>query len=364
MTEKLKNLDKLAIVYPLLFIVAIAGLFVGYESPAKAEEHVLNGGQLYSLILPTATDYNTVSANQVTVADAAVTVASIGNLSVYGQASSNADTVRIKEELGQTDETVVSKVGEATNTKAWVTYIVLEGENVDTIVDKFNGMVNSTTIRWANGLKDATVSPGVSLLIPVVDGVVYTVEDGASYDSIIEKYGSDVESINYYNEDIIDGVLPVGQKILLPNGTLPEKDRPEYVAPAPVVVRPSYSYGGTWANAGVMAAGNRYAYGNCTWYAYNRRIALGLPVGSFWGNANTWDVAARAAGMWVDGTPTAGAIFVQKSGYYGHVGIVEEVYWDSGTMLVSDMNNYGHNGFGRYSFWIANISGFASAYIH
>jgi surface antigen len=113
-----------------------------------------------------------------------------------------------------------------------------------------------------------------------------------------------------------------------------------------------------------MAAGNRYAYGNCTWYAYNRRIALGLPVGSFWGNANTWDIAARAAGLLVDGTPSPGAIFVQKTGYFGHVGIVESVDWASGTMLVSDMNNYAHNGYGRYSFWTANIAGFASAYIH
>jgi surface antigen len=365
MAEKLKDLDKLAIIYPLLFILVVAGVFVGYRSPAKAEEQAANAGQLYALVLPTATNYRNVSADQVTVADAAATVANMSNLSVYGQATSNADTVRIKEELGQTDETVISKVNESANSKAFVTYIVLEGDNVDSIVGKFNGMVSSTTIRWANGLKNTEVTPGTSLLIPVTNGIIYTVKEGDTVDALIGKYGSDTESIAYYNDEVIDETLPVGERILLPNGVLPEKERPEYVAPV-AVSRPSSggSYGGSWSNAGVMAAGNRYAYGNCTWYAYNRRVALGLPVGSFWGNANTWDIAARAAGLLVDGTPTPGAIFVQKSGYFGHVGIVESVDWASGTMLVSDMNNYAHNGYGRSSSWVTSINGFASAYIH
>ena len=334
MTEKLKNLDKLAIVYPLLFIVLVAGVFIGYRSPTKVMEKV-SGGKFYSLVLPTSPTDTVVSANQVTVADVAAVVANVGNLSVYNQATSNADTVRIKEELSQTDETVVSKSSEATNSKTFVTYIVLDGDTVDSISKKFNDMASPTTIRWANGLKTADVTPGKSLLIPVTNGVVYTVKDGDTMASVVEKYGSTAESISYYNDDIIDDVLPVGQKILLPDGVLPEKERPEYVAPVVVKTNTTSSNtGGGWYMNGAMA-GNRYAYGNCTWYAYNRRAELGIPVGSFWGNAYTWRYAP--APWVVDSTPAAGAVFVTGN----HVGIIESVDWANGTMVVSDMNNYG-----------------------
>jgi surface antigen len=352
----LKNLDKLAIIYPLLFILAVAGIFLGYRSPVRAEEQLVNGGQAYSLVLPTAPIAQSVSANQVAVADVAAVVAGLSNLSVYSQATSNADTVRIKEELGQTDETAISKANEAVNSKAFVTYITLEGDNVDTIASKFNDMVSPTTIRWANGLKTADVTPGTSLLIPITDGVVYTVKEGDTVESIIEKYGSDTGSVAYYNDDIVDGVLPIGKQILLPNGSLPEKERPEYVAPAATTSRSASSAG--WYMNGAMA-GNRYAGGNCTWYAYNRRAEIGRPVGSFWGNAYTWRYAP--APWVVNSTPAAGAVFVMSG---NHVGIVESVDWANGTMIISDMNNYGNTyggylaaggfGFNRVS-WLYNV---------
>ena len=91
-----------------------------------------------------------------------------------------------------------------------------------------------------------------------------------------------------------------------------------------------------------VKAGNAYAWGNCTWYAYNRRP----DIGSFWGNASTWAVSARAAGYKVDQNPSVGAI-AQWNAYansyiwgYGHVAIVESVNSD-GTITVSDMNYAG-----------------------
>ncbi|WP_232736028.1 CHAP domain-containing protein [Candidatus Minimicrobia vallesae] len=90
------------------------------------------------------------------------------------------------------------------------------------------------------------------------------------------------------------------------------------------------------------SVGNRYAAGNCTWYAYERRLQLGRPIGSFWGNANTWATSARAAGFVVNNTPAPGAIFQTVwGGYgYGHVGIVERV--DGGVVYVCDMNYAGY----------------------
>ena len=73
-----------------------------------------------------------------------------------------------------------------------------------------------------------------------------------------------------------------------------------------------------------------------------RRVQLGLPVGSFWGNAATWAMYARAAGYRVDNTPSVGAIAqwnaYQGGSYYaGHVGIVESVNSD-GSITISEMN--------------------------
>ena len=96
------------------------------------------------------------------------------------------------------------------------------------------------------------------------------------------------------------------------------------------------SYGNVAASVG-----NRYAPGNCTWYSYERRLALGRPIGSFWGNANTWAASARAAGFTVNKTPAPGAIFQSSGGYYGHVGIVDRV--ENGRVFVSDMNFAGYN---------------------
>ena len=79
--------------------------------------------------------------------------------------------------------------------------------------------------------------------------------------------------------------------------------------------------------------GNRYAANNCTWWAYERRHQLGLPVGSFFGNGAQWAASAAAMGYWVDNTPRMiGDIMVFQGGQagsswgYGHVAIVEEIY--------------------------------------
>ncbi|PTK66305.1 N-acetylmuramoyl-L-alanine amidase [Staphylococcus borealis] len=87
--------------------------------------------------------------------------------------------------------------------------------------------------------------------------------------------------------------------------------------------------------------GNRYSYGNCTYYAFDRRQQLGRAIGSYWGNANNWAYSAKNAGLTVDNRPEVGAIFQTTAGYYGHVGVVEHVNQD-GSVYVSEMNWNGH----------------------
>lgn len=90
--------------------------------------------------------------------------------------------------------------------------------------------------------------------------------------------------------------------------------------------------------------GNAYPYGQCTWYAYERRVQLGLPVGSYFGNGADWADSARTFGYWVDSTARhVGDVVVFRPGqmsadsYYGHVAVVEKVNGD-GSVEVSESN--------------------------
>ncbi|MFD2830327.1 LysM peptidoglycan-binding domain-containing protein [Corticicoccus populi] len=93
---------------------------------------------------------------------------------------------------------------------------------------------------------------------------------------------------------------------------------------------------------------NYYAWGDCTWYAFERRKELGKPVSNSWGNASSWASKAQSAGHSVSSTPSVGAI-IQADAWtnnaygLGHVGVVERVNPD-GSILVSEMNFGGGQG--------------------
>lgn len=314
------------------------------------------GGQLANGSTSLAPAATATTVDEIKAANIASSVASAVNLSSSSSVSSNAESVNLSAELAQADATSVNKqqiIETSNEIKPLQTYIAQEGDNADSIAQEFG--VSAQTVRWANRLKDNNVTAGANMTIPVVDGVVYTIKDGDTLDAVAEKYGSDVNEIININ-NLNSKTVATGTILLLPDGVLPETERPEYVAPRPTITTPTYtnnaarytSYGSgrrgiRTSIRAALASGNRYAYGYCTWYAYNRRAALGMKLPSVtWGNANTWDTNARNYGYLVNGTPSVGAVFQTDSGYYGHVGIVEEVYAD-GSIRISEMNYSGWN---------------------
>ena len=247
------------------------------------------GGQLASGVSSADTSQPTTSTGAVTTADdvkaanVASSVAEMVNLSSSSSVSSNAESANISAELAQADATSVNKqqIIETTDdvTTLLAQHTVAEGENVETIAAEYN--VKPETIRWANNLKDNNVAANSTITVPTVDGVVYTTKDGDTLESIANKYQSKVGDIININ-DLDSEVVPTGTKLLLPDGVLPENERPEYVAPVTRRQTTTYTGGGVSVRSNMYvptASSNRYAYGYCTWYAFNRRVQLGLPCG-------------------------------------------------------------------------------------
>ena len=279
----------------------------------------------------------TASVDELTAANAVTNLAETAELPSAGDLRESETSLTIKKNLSQNDAEVITKPDivkpDTSAARGISSYVTKEGDTMESIAKKFK--ISSQTLRWANNTTSDAVEPNKTLVVPLVDGVIYTVKDGDTAQSLAEKYKTSAERVVLYN-DIDDGAkLSIGSRIVLPGGELPENERPGYVASRSrsSTTRASRN----WLTASV---GNRYAAGNCTWYAYERRMQLGRPIGSFWGNANTWATSARAAGFVVNNTPAPGAIFQTTAGYYGHVGIVERV--ENGVVYVSDMNYAGY----------------------
>lgn len=116
------------------------------------------------------------------------------------------------------------------------------------------------------------------------------------------------------------------------------------------------------------ANANNYPWGQCTWYAYERRVQLGLPVGGNFGDAVSWAESASARGYWVDNTPRhVGDVVVFAPGqehadsYYGHVAVVEKVNAD-GSIEISESNYKGLGVISSRTFSAAQAG--ALQYIH
>lgn len=283
------------------------------------------------------------SVDQLAVAGLAAQTAAVASLAVAPAASEAAITLNIKSELAQQDESVITKpqTFEPTSSSAIVTYTSVVGDTATSIAAKYG--VSPQTIKWANNLTSDIVVPGAEVIVPTVDGVVYVTKDGDTLDAIASKYQADKARIVSKNDLELTGLVP-GQRIVVPGGVLPDNERPGYVAPRRYAATATYAAVAVSNPMYTAQAGNRYTYGTCTWYAYNRRMQIGRPIGSFWGNASSWAYAAEAAGFTVTrGNPGVGDIMQTTDGPAGHVAIVEEVHAD-GSIVVSEMNYYGYGG--------------------
>ena len=264
-------------------------------------------------------------------------------------------------EAGQTSSGRLEKpnITNIAASRGVIEYTVSEGENADTIAAKFKLSVEQ--VRWSNGLKTSDIAAGTVLHLPSTAGIVYTVKSGDTLESIVEKYGSSITELVALNDLEVSGINE-GMRIVIKNGSLPEKERPEYVAPAPAR---TYTYAYTYTYSGSSSSRQdpkiiaynfydpNYSYPNpnpgvpgyCTWYAWWWRATNPASLGTLGHegrNASAWNYnyAYRGVGR----TPVVGAVFqTPYGGYgYGHVGVVVGINGD-GSIVVREMNYYGRS---------------------
>lgn len=267
----------------------------------------------------------------------AVNVARMSGLQESQKLAEDANSVDIELAMVPAGTSIAAKpqvVATALKSKKDIrTYVTVPGDTITLLATKFG--VTSDSIRWSNALSSNTIPAGKSLVIPPETGIVYTVKDGDTPDTLAGKYKADKDQIIAANDAEL-APLKVGEKIFIPNAT----------QPAPVVNTRVASSGFGWGAAPVYGF-NGYTYGYCTWY-----VAGKITVPANWGNANTWDNRAVLSGWIVSSVPRAGAIAQTNRGSEGHVAIVEAVSPDGQSIKYSDMN--GISGWGRagYSDWV------------
>jgi surface antigen len=324
--------------YAGAFLLLIAVVAIGYQSPQKASSQAAVVGTATQTPATTSSDVAP-SVDQVVATDLAADLASRANLPIADNVANMSISLAAKSDLAQTDDSAITKpqiIQPNSSRTDIVNYVSVQGDTVPSIAAKFG--ITADTVRNANDLGNTdAVEPGRTLSILPTNGLLHTVAAGDTVQSIASKYNSNAERIISVNNLELSNITN-GQRLIVPDGVKP--------APAPVVRAVVGASSGSGFGNVFASAGNRYAPGNCTWYAYERRMQLGRPVGSFWGNANTWASSARAAGYLVDRNPEAGAVLVDMAGYFGHVAVVERVL-ANGDIVITEMNNLAYGGFNR-----------------
>lgn len=345
--KKIRKFKRKQVIRSVVPYILVTGAVFGVVFAGSKDKDIKQSGSL-NMESIAAGNYS-VTADQISEFYTVSQLANSMDLATAKVVDLNYNTVTMLRESGQTSIDKIEKPGIVNTDDIASTgvdsYVVKEGDTVDSIAaqPKYkNYGVDSTMIRWSNNLKaSATLTVGSTIYVPSRSGFVHKVKSGEDINSVASKYGSSVEQIVAANGLELNPSVSEGMVILIPDGNLPENERPDYVPPKPAVVTPTVTYTHfSWS------ANNPMPYGWCTYYAWGRRSEMGdnmrLPSSGLY-NANTW-VMSLSGTFAIDRTPRVGDVFQTMSGWYGHVGIVDAVNAD-GTITVSDMN--GIAGWGR-----------------
>lgn len=317
--------------YSLLVVNVVVMVVVVVFVAQKPET---NATTTASLAVQSAEETISAPIDDLSSADVAVNVANVTRLPEATNVANLADTVSSQASVGSGESVITAKpqiiATGLPSRKDIKTYVTEKGDTVTSIAAKFG--VTSDTIRWSNDIAGNEVAVGQTLYISPTDGILYVVKSGDTIGGIVSKYQSNKEKFIAVNDLEGRSNLPVGQRIIIPNGKKPSATGRTYNAYAS-----GFAFGAT-----AIYGYNGYDPGWCTWYAANR-----VSVPTNWGNANHWDEGGRMSGWTVSSIPKVGAVAQTNAGWAGHVGVVDAVKKQNGQYYIrySDMN--GLAGFGR-----------------
>ncbi|MFH1456969.1 MAG: M23 family metallopeptidase [Patescibacteria group bacterium] len=163
--------------------------------------------------------------------------------------------------------------------EAIVEYTVENGDTISTIASQFGISIN--TILWENKISGLSIiRPGDTLTILPISGVSHTVQKNETLSSIAKKYSSEVEELLSYNKLVSDKQLQIGQKLIVPGGSVTPPTRSvrnvtSIFTSAPSVGSPSSRIGGfIWPTVSTHIT----QYYNWQHHAIDIGSPLGLPI--------------------------------------------------------------------------------------
>ena len=325
-------------IYAAVFVALVAIVAASYSTPHG--EAVAN----VSPIPSQNTGETKVSVNEVVAMTVAADVAGSVNLPVATNVANLSVSLAAKSDVASTSDTAAvtkQQIMQSTgDRRSLITYTTKAGDTVDKIAKEYG--ISKDTVRWANNLTSDALSAKKKLIILPVSGVLHTVEGGDTTAKLAKKYKTSEVRIVTFNDLELTG-LKKGTKVIVPSGILPTTERPGYWST-------SWATGGgdstiLYVNTKGTSAGNRNAYGNCTWFAWEYRKEIGRTLpNAVLGNANTWNISLGGMGYAVNHRPAVGAIMQTSAGGggYGHVAVVVAVNSD-GSVRVREMNWAGYN---------------------
>lgn len=270
-----------------------------FAQDAEASSHTVKGGdtlwsiaQKNNVSVSQIKSWNNLSSDLILVNQ---------NLKVSGSSSSDSSASSSSSSSSSSSATSSSSSSSSSNTSTAGSYTVKSGDTLSSIA-RANGM-NYRTLMSINNISGHIIHPGQTL-----------------------KLSSSASSSNTSSTSSSSNTSSASDNSSSASSS--NSSSSSYNAPAP---SSATSWGTNW-----------YYWGDCTWYAFERRKQLGKPVGNGWGNASNWAGQARSAGYSVNNSPSVGAIiqahaWTNNSWGMGHVGVVERINPD-GSILISEMN--------------------------
>jgi murein DD-endopeptidase MepM/ murein hydrolase activator NlpD len=203
-------------------------------------------------------------------------------------------------------------------------YEVKSGETLSQIAEKFD--ISTDTVKWSNDLEDKdTIKPGQILKIMPVTGIAHQVTRGDTVYTIAKKYDTNPQAIvDFPFNDIGENLgLRIGQIIIVPDGTPPEKpkatkapvqvvDGPKETTKKPTTQGDGKSTGSlSWPVRGLITQGYK---------SYHKGIDIAGSTGDAVVAADGGEVIVSG---WVDNTGYGNRIMIKHSNglvtLYGHL---------------------------------------------